>query len=115
MKPFFVARKNIEIIDCFLFFSNMTNEEHRKRPQELGQVIDFLSIQILLSYVTGCTITEKIYICSEIFFAKSVIFFTLCAEKVCYKVCNMRYKVSNTCYKVCNTCYKLCNKNFLMG
>ena len=79
----------------------MTNEEHRKRPQELGQVIDFLSIQILLSYVTGCTITEKIYICSEIFFAKSVIFFILCAEKVCYKVCN--------------TCYKLCNKNYLIG
>ena len=81
----------------------------------MGQVIDFLSMQILLSYVRGCTITEKIYICSEIIFAKSVIFFTLCAEKVCYKVCNMRYKVSNTCYKVCNGCYKLCNKNFLMG
>ena len=93
----------------------MTNEEHRKRPQELGQVIDFLSIQILLSYVTGCTITERVFICSEIFFAKSVIFFILCAEKVCYKVCNMRYKVSNTCYKVCNTCYKLCNKNYLIG
>ena len=30
-------------------------------------------------------------------FPKPVIVFTICAEKVCYKV-------SNTCYKLCNTC-----------
>ena len=34
--------------------------------------------------------------------------FIICAEKVCYKVCNMYYKL-------CNMCYKLCNKNFLVG
>ena len=33
----------------------------------------------------------------ETFLPKSLIFFTICAEKVCYKV-------SNTCYKLCNTC-----------
>ena len=49
------------------------------------------------------------------FFSKSVIFFTICAEKVCYKVCNMYYKVCNMRYKVSNMCYKVCNKNFLIG
>ena len=34
--------------------------------------------------------------------------FIICAEKVCYKPCNMYYKL-------CNMCYKLCNKNFLIG
>ena len=34
--------------------------------------------------------------------------FIICAEKVCYKLCNMYYKLSNMCYK-------LCNKNFLIG
>ena len=34
--------------------------------------------------------------------------FIICAEKVCYKPCNMYYKLSNMCYK-------LCNKNFLVG
>ena len=28
---------------------------------------------------------------------KSVIVFIICAEKVCYKVCNAYYKVCNTC------------------
>ena len=47
-------------------------------------------------------------------FTLTQIFFTICQEKVYYKVCNSRYKVSNTYYKVCNTCYKLCNKNYLI-
>ena len=34
--------------------------------------------------------------------------FIICAEKVCYKPCNMYYKL-------CNMCYKLCNKNLLIG
>ena len=51
----------------------------------------------------------------ETFLPKSLIFFTICAEKVCYKVCNMYYKVCNMRYKVSNMCYKLCNKNFLIG
>ena len=41
--------------------------------------------------------------------------FIICAEKVCYKLCNGRYKLSNTCYKLCNAYYKLCNKNYLIG
>ena len=48
------------------------------------------------------------------FFSKSVIVFTICAEKVCYKLANMYYKVCNMCYKVSNMYYKLCNKNFLI-
>ena len=62
------------------------------------------------------------WICSELFFtvtekgfAIPVIFFTLCAEKVCYKLCNMYYKLANMCYKLCNMRYKVCNKNFLIG
>ena len=49
---------------------------------------------------------------SEIFFPKPDTFFTICAEKVCYKLCNAYYKLCNTYYKVCNTCYKVCNKNY---
>ena len=48
------------------------------------------------------------------FFSKSVIFFTTCTEKVCYKLANMYYKLCNMCYKVCNKRYKVCNKNFLI-
>ena len=59
-----------------------------------------------LSNFKNITLTEQ-------FFPSSLIFFTICAEKVCYKLCNGRYKLSNTCYKLCNTCYKVCNKNFL--
>ena len=49
------------------------------------------------------------------FFSKSWIIFTICAEKVCYKVCNTYYKVCNMYYKVSNMRYKLCNKNFHIG
>ena len=49
------------------------------------------------------------------FISSCPIFFTICAEKVYYKVCNTCYKLSNTCYKLCNICYKLCNKKFLIG
>ena len=52
---------------------------------------------------------------SLIFFPNPALFFTICAEKVCYKLANMYYKVCNMCYKVSNTRYKLCNKNFLIG
>ena len=48
------------------------------------------------------------------FFPKSLTFFTICAEKVCYKLCNMYYKLCNMCYKVSNMYYKVCNKNFLI-
>ena len=58
-----------------------------------------------LSNFKNITLTEQ-------FFPSSLIFFTICAEKVCYKLCNGRYKLSNTCYKLCNMRYKLCNKNF---
>ena len=57
----------------------------------------------------------------QIFFAKPLqffpnlaLFFTICAEKVCYKLANMYYKVCNTYYKLCNKRYKLCNKNYLI-
>ena len=55
-----------------------------------------------------------IFAIPKLFFPKSWIFFTICAEKVCYKVRNMYYKVCNMRYKVSNMCYKLCNKNFLI-
>ena len=42
-------------------------------------------------------------------------FFTICADIFCYKLCNMYYKLCNMCYKFSNMCYKLCNKNFLIG
>ena len=44
-----------------------------------------------------------------------LIFFTICADKVCYKVSNMCYKLCNMYYKLCNMHYKLCNKNFFIG
>ena len=57
----------------------------------------------------------------QMFFAKSLIFipnpalfFTICAEKVCYKLANMYYKVCNMYYKLCNKRYKLYNKNYLI-
>ena len=68
-----------------------------------------------LCRVGGRDTSLKIFSSREKVFTFCLIFFTICAEKVCYKVCNACYKVSNTCYKVCNTCYKLCNKNFLIG
>ena len=49
------------------------------------------------------------------FFPLRLTFFTICAEKVCYKVCNTYYKVCNMYYKVSNMRYKLCNKNFHIG
>ena len=61
-------------------------------------------------------------IARRIFFALPVIifpacltFFTICVEKVCYKLCNMYYKLCNMRYKLSNMCYKVCNKNFLIG
>ena len=51
---------------------------------------------------------------SKMFFANPLKVFTICAEKVCYKLANMRYRLANTCYKVCNMRYKVCNKNFLI-
>ena len=51
---------------------------------------------------------------SKMFFANPLKVFTICAEKVCYKLCNMYYKLCNMCYKLSNMCYKVCNKNFLI-
>ena len=48
------------------------------------------------------------------FFANSLKVFTICADKVCYKLANMRYKLANARYKVCNMRYKVCNKNSLI-
>ena len=64
--------------------------------------------------MTAATITEIFLISSVMFFPFCLIFFTICAEKVCYKICNGRYKLSNTCYKLCNTYYKVCNKKYLI-
>ena len=57
----------------------------------------------------------------QMFFAKSLIFFpnpelffTICAEKVCYKLANMYYKGGNTDDEVGNKRYKLWNKRFLI-
>ena len=69
-----------------------------------------------------CLLYSSAPIARRIFFALPEIicpacltFFTICAEKVCYKLANMYYKVCNMRYKVSNMCYKLCNKNFLIG
>ena len=48
----------------------------------------------------------RLQLSRRIFFTKQIFpnpeqIFTICAEKVCYKVCNKHYK--------------LCNKNFLIG
>ena len=57
----------------------------------------------------------------QIFFAKSLEifpkplkFFTVCAEKVYYKIANIYYKLCNARYKVSNKRYKVCNKNSLI-
>ena len=57
----------------------------------------------------------------QIFFAirkkiypKPVMFFTICAGKVYYKLANIYYKLCNACYKVSNKRYKVCNKNYLI-
>ena len=42
-------------------------------------------------------------------------FFTICADIFCYKLCNMYYKLCNMCYKLSNMRYKLCNKKYLIG
>ena len=42
-------------------------------------------------------------------------FFTICADIFCYKLCNMYYKLCNMCYKLSNMRYKLCNKKYLPG
>ena len=59
------------------------------------------TVDMLISIIPG----QIILLCLKCF----------CAEKVCYKLCNMYYKVCNMCYKLSNMCYKLCNKNFLVG
>ena len=55
-----------------------------------------------------------IFTMSKMFFANPLKIFTICAEKVCYKLANMRYKLANARYKVCNMRYKVCNKNSLI-
>ena len=59
--------------------------------------------------------TRLFLTCRKLIFSFSLIFFTVCAEKVCYKLCNMYYKLCNMRYKLSNMCYKVCNKNFLIG
>ena len=41
-------------------------------------------------------LSRRIFFTKQIF-PKSVIIFTLCAEIVCYKVCNTYYKLCNMC------------------
>ena len=47
-------------------------------------------------------------------YPKPVMFFTICAGKVCYKLANIYYKLCNACNKVSNMRYKVCNKNSLI-
>ena len=55
---------------------------------------------------------QKYFTKPELFLPKSLIVFTIRAEKVCYKLANMRYKLCNAYYKLCNAYYKLCNKKY---
>ena len=59
------------------------------------------------------TARRKYFTKPELFFPNSLTFFTICAEKVCYKLANMRYKLCNAYYKLCNAYYKPCNKKYL--
>ena len=85
----FSGRNDVVVHLIYYVFLAKLRKKGRKRP---------------LSYKTFARAAQIIAIFSEIFFTnpvknlpKSVIVFIICAEKVCYKVCN-------ACYKVCNTC-----------
>ena len=100
--------------------NNNTNTHSALWQSRYPYSSNFHSRAQTLSYVTVFTLTadnilyhkDNFSFLRRDFSLSAQIFFTLCAEKVYYKVCNTYYKVSNTCYKVCNTCYKLCNKKY---
>ena len=54
------------------------------------------SKKVWLSPYSVSTFSELFFPFSLIIFSSSLIVFTICAEKVCYKVCNKRYKLCNT-------------------
>ena len=101
----------IHVSICFkVVYVCMVEEPNQSQPSISVLGCFFLSI----IPVRPRTLRRIFFATPKLFFPKSVIFFTICAEKVCYKVCNMYYKVCNMRYKVSNMCYKLCNKNFLI-
>ena len=83
--------------------------------QTLQQPVTNYTPPFCLPYPSASIARRIFFALPVIIFTACLTFFTICAEKVCYKLANMYYKVCNTCYKVSNICYKLCNKNFLIG
>ena len=83
--------------------------------QTLQQPVTNYTPSFCLHYPSASNYKADILCEPVIIFPACLTFFTICAEKVCYKLANMYYKVCNMCYKVSNMCYKLCNKNFLIG
>ena len=62
---------------------------------------------ISLPCLLACFSRQIFFAIRKKIFPKPVIFFTICAGKVYYKLANIYYKL-------CNACYKVCNKNFLI-
>ena len=83
--------------------------------QTLQQPVTNYTPPFCLPYPSASIARRIFFALPVIIFPACLTFFTICAEKVCYKLANMYYKVCNMCYKVSNICYKLCNKNFLIG
>ena len=87
-----------------------TPTRHNPAQKDIAQIAK----NIQLPAFPLCISRQMFFAKSLIFFSNPALFFTICTEKVCYKFANMYYKVCNTYYKLCNKRYKLCNKNFLI-
>ena len=82
--------------------------------QTLQQPVTNYTPPFCLPYPSAPIARRIFFALPEIICPACLTFFTICAEKVCYKLANMYYKVCNTYYKLCNKRYKLYNKNYLI-
>ena len=87
-----------------------TPTRHNPAQKDIAQIAK----NIQLPAFPLCISRQMFFAKSLIFFPNHALFFTICAEKVCYKLANIYYKVCNTYYKLCNKRYKLYNKNYLI-
>ena len=112
----FLPRKNLSTLHYFRYLiEHKCFTTERFAVQTFQQPVTNYTPPFCLPYPSA-QITRRIFFTLPmIIFPACLTFFTICAEKVCYKLANMYYKVCNMCYKVSNMCYKLCNKNFLIG
>ena len=72
----------------------------RHSPSELGLCARLHENSLRFSAYPLRSLRRIFFAIRKKIFPKPVIVFTICAEKVCYKVSN--------------TCYKVCNKNYLI-